>query len=223
MLLGVGISQHVAAFEKEDHQRIAQVAKAFIAARNPWKDMKYRIEVDGLDPRTQLAKCPITPEAFLPPGARIKQRTTVGVRCPGERPWKIYLPVNIAAYAKVMVAKHPIGPGMSINDSDITWSERNISTLSYGYLRTLDDAGGYRARRAIAQGAVLTPAVVEADNVIQKGQRVELINLTGPIAVSMVGVAQESAALGALIRVKNLSSGKELQGVVQSSGKVVFR
>lgn len=210
------------AMDKESHQRITAVAKQYIAARNPWREMKNRIEVGQLDPRTQLTKCPIKPEAFLPPGSQIKRRTTIGIRCPGNKGWKIYLPVNIAAYARVMVAKHPILPGTRISEADISWSERDISTLSYGYLASLNGAGGYKAKRAISQGAVLSTLLVEADSIIEKGQRVELINQQGPVSVSMTGIALESAAMGQRVLVKNLSSGKQLEGIVESNHKVSF-
>ncbi|MBD2858410.1 flagellar basal body P-ring formation protein FlgA [Spongiibacter sp. KMU-158] len=207
---------------KESHARIAEVARQYIAARNPWRDMKNRIEVGQLDPRSQLAKCPIKPEAFLPPGSRIKRRTTVGIRCPGNNGWKIYLPVNIAAYARVMVAKHPIPPGTRISESDISWSERDIATLSYGYLNNLDGAGGYKAKRAISQGAVISTNMVEADSIIAKGQRVELISQHGTVSVSMMGIALQDAALGQRVLVKNLSSGKQLEGIVESNQRVIF-
>lgn len=206
----------------ESPGRIAATAKAYIVARNPWKDMDTEVSVDRLDPRSKLAQCSSALEAFLPPGARIKRRTTVGVRCTSGQPWKIYVPVSIAAYAKVMVARYPLAPGSLIRAEDVSWSRRDIATLGYGYLRTLEGRGGYRAKYSIAQGAVLTPNMVEADSAIQKGQQVHLSSQAGGIRVSMAGIALENAPLGGRIRVKNLSSGKQLEGVVESDNQVLI-
>ncbi|GAB3375246.1 flagellar basal body P-ring formation protein FlgA [Spongiibacter taiwanensis] len=206
----------------ESPERIAATAKAYIAARNPWKDMNTEVTADRLDPRSKLAKCDAALEAFLPPGGRIKRRTTVGVRCTSGQAWKIYVPVSIAAYTKVMVARYPIAPGSLIRAEDVSWSKRDIATLGYGYLRSLEGRGGYRARYSIAQGAVLTPNMVEADSAIQKGQKVYLNSNTGGIKVTMAGIAMENAPLGGRIKVKNLSSGKQLEGVVESDHQVLI-
>lgn len=208
---------------QESHQRIASVAKAYVASRHPWRQLQTEVTADRLDPRTRLNECPVQPEAFLPPGASIKRRSTVGVRCPAGRPWKIYVPVTVSAYAKVMVSRHPIAPGQSISDADVSWSKRDITTLGYGYLASLEGAGGYRSRHSIAQGAVITPNMVEAASLIQKGQRVQLNSQLQGISVGMAGVALQSGALGARIRVKNLSSGKQLEGIVDTDHSVVIQ
>lgn len=219
-LMPISFSSNTYAAEIESAARITATAKAYISQRHPWQNQKHRVSVGKLDPRTKLPKCSGALRAFLPPGSQIRQRTTVGVRCSAGKPWKIYLPVTVAAYAKVMVAKHPIPPGRDISPADISWVERDVSTLSYGYVRSLDGAGGFRSRRSISQGAVLTPNMLEASSVVSKGQRVELSSSAGAVQVSMVGIALEDGALGSRIKVKNLSSGKHLEGIVASNSSV---
>lgn len=218
----VAMSPPLTAGATESHARIASTARAYIAARHPWQHMQHTINVQELDPRTKLAKCSTKLEAFLSTGARIKRRTTVGVRCKGSKPWKIYLPVTVEAFAKVMVARHPIPPNTDITARDISWSQRDISALGYGYLQSLGEHGGYRSRRSISQGAVLTPNMVRASDIVSKGQRVQLNSSTGPVSVSMMGVAMQSGSLGSRILVKNLNSGKQLEGVVKSENIVLL-
>ncbi len=211
------------AASSESHSRIAATAEAYIASRHPWQQLSTKITVQNLDPRTKLSRCPAKLEAFLSNGARIKRRTTVGVRCTaGAKPWKIYLPVTVEAFAKVMVAKHPIAPGSTITASDVSWGKRDITSLGYGYLQSLGDQGGYQSRRSIAQGAVLTPNMVSASSIINKGQRVQLTSNDGPVSVSMMGIALQNGALGKRILVKNLNSGKQLEGVVASDNSVLL-
>ena len=220
-MLGL-VSPSLVAEGMENHARIAETARAYIASRHPWQQMKTKITVQSLDPRTKLARCPVKLDAFLSAGAKIKRRTTVGVRCASAKPWKIYLPVTVEAFARVMVARHPIAPTTEISERDISWSQREFSALGYGYLQSLGDRGAYRSRRSIAQGAVLTPNMVEASSIISKGQRVRLSSSTGPVAVSMAGIALQNGALGSRILVKNLNSGKQLEGVVESENSVLL-
>ncbi|RAE77565.1 flagellar basal body P-ring formation protein FlgA, partial [Burkholderia multivorans] len=54
-----------------------------------------------------LAAC-TTLEPFLPTGARLWGRTTVGVRCAGERPWTVYLQAKVTVHATYYVAARQI-------------------------------------------------------------------------------------------------------------------
>ncbi len=203
----------------ESAQRISATASQFIAKRHPWQNENTRITVGELDPRTRLAKCSQRLRAFLPPGASIRRRTTVGVRCEGVKAWKVYLPVTIAAFTKVMVSKHPIAAGQRLTEADITWTERDVSSLSYGYQKGLGSEG-MLSRRSIPQGAVITANMLEAPAMIKKGQELKLISHSTAINVSMKGRALQDAAKGARIRVENISSGKQLEGIVISGNTV---
>ena len=203
----------------ESAQRISATASQFIAKRHPWQNENTRITVGELDPRTRLAKCSQRLQAFLPPGATIRRRTTVGVRCEGVKAWKVYLPVTIAAFTKVMVSKHPIAAGQRVTEADITWTERDVSSLSYGYQKGLGGQG-MLSRRSIPQGAVITANMLEAPAMIKRGQELKLISRSTAINVSMKGRALQDAAKGARIRVENISSGKQLEGIVISGNTV---
>jgi flagella basal body P-ring formation protein FlgA len=69
---------------------------------------------------------------------------------------------------------------------------------------------------------VLTPNMVVASSIISKGQRVQLNSSAGPVSVSMMGIALQNGALGSRILVKNLNSGKQLEGVVESDNTVLL-
>ena len=221
LLIGPPVSASTSGIESA--QRISDTARQYIAKRHPWQSQTTRVSVGKLDPRTRLPRCSQALEAFLPPGAQIRRRTTVGVRCSGQQPWKIYLPVTVAAYAKVMVSKRPIAPGETVTPADVSWVEREVSTLSYGYLRSLQQPGGMRSRRSIAQGAVITANMLEAGTLINKGQQVTLRSDSGAISVSMRGLALEDGAVGSLIKVRNLSSGKQLEGRVENANTVILK
>ena len=122
-----------------------------------------------------------------------------------------------------MVSKRPIAPGETVTPADVSWVEREVSTLSYGYLRSLQQPGGMRSRRSIAQGAVITANMLEAGTLISKGQQVTLRSDSGAISVSMRGLALQDGAVGSLINVRNLSSGKQLEGRVENANTVILK
>lgn len=204
----------------QTERSIRQAAKAHIAARHPWQQLQHEVEAGRLDSRSRLPRCRSALEAFTPPRAPIKQRTTVGVRCPDSSGWTVYLPVTVNAYANALVATRPLARGTALDATSVRTVKRNISALGYGYIDTLHVAGGYRASRSITAGAVITPNMVESAVMIKRGQTVTLIARYGSIGVSMTGVAAGNASLGNRISVRNAKSGKLVEGIVRSAETV---
>ncbi len=201
----------------QDHAAVREAARQFVATQHPWQEMETKISVGALDSRSRLRRCQNPLQAFLPPGSRVTRRSTIGVRCSDRPGWKLYLPVTVTAYATVLVARRPLPPGVPLNEGDVRRDRRDVASLGYGYISSLSEAGGYRTRRAIAQGAVITPTVVEAAVLIRRGQKVRLQSHNSAVNVSMAGEALVDGALGKRIRIRNLSSGKVVEGVVRSS------
>ncbi|WP_372765130.1 flagellar basal body P-ring formation chaperone FlgA [Litorivivens sp.] len=204
----------------QSERSIRNAAKHHIAARHPWKHLDHEVVAGRLDSRSRLPRCAGPLEAFTPPRAVIRQRTTVGVRCTAGSSWTIYLPVTVNAFANALVATRPLPRGSVLDESSVRSVKRNISALGYGYIDNLQIAGGYRASRSISAGAVITPNMVESAVMIKRGQTVTLFSRYGSVGVSMTGVAASDASLGNRISVKNLKSGKTVEGIVRSSEMV---
>lgn len=201
----------------QSESSIRSAAKSYIAARHPWKHLDHEMVVGTLDSRSRLPRCNSSLEAFTPPRAPIRQRTTVGVRCTDRQGWTVYLPVTVNAYAYALVAARPIANGTVLDENSVRTVKRNISALGYGYIESLAADGGYRASRSITAGAVITPNMVESAVMIKRGQKVTLVTRFGAVGVSMAGEATSDASLGKRISVKNLRSGKLVEGTVRSS------
>lgn len=204
----------------QSHDSIVAAAENLIREIHPWQDADATVSGRTLDSRTRLSACASPLEAFLPSGATVRRRTTVGVRCHDAKPWKIYLPVTVKVHAWTLVAARPLPAGTILSAEDVVRKKRDISALSYGYLASLEQQGGYRTKRLIGQGAVISPSMVESAVMIRRGQRVRLVHKSGGVQVSMAGEALASASLGSQIVVKNTNSGKKLSGIVKASDTV---
>ncbi len=219
--LGALISNSMAyGAELQSQSSIRNTAKRFIQVRHPWQNLESRIEVAKLDSRSRLPKCQRALQAFLPSGSRVSHRTTVGIQCPDSKGWKVYLPVTVHAVAHALVATRPLPPNTELSSSDVQRVKRDIASLGYGYISSLEGKSGYRTKRSIAQGAVITPVMVEAAVMIRRGQKVTLLSSAGPVAVSMAGVADNDGSLGSRIKVRNANSGRMVEGIVRSAETV---
>src|SRR5262245_46645342 len=141
-------------------ESIRAVALAHVRTELPQGSAQRDVEIAPLDPRLHLAACDATLSAFTPPGARRGANGSVGVRCTGSQPWKIYVSARVTSRDRVLVANRALPRNAVLTAADLTLVERDVDTLSQGYLRDAAELDGTRLRRPVAAGAVLTPSML---------------------------------------------------------------
>ena len=83
------------------------------------------------------------------------------------------------------------------------------------------DVVGKRARRTILPGAEIQPGDFEEARVIQNGAPVRIVLQAGSIRLEAVGQALENGATNAVVRVRNMDTGRVVEGQVQPDGSVL--
>jgi flagella basal body P-ring formation protein FlgA len=183
-----------------------------------------RAEADPIDPRLALAACAAPLETFSPPGNRGMQRTSVrasvGVRCTAEPGWSLFLPVRIEILTDVVVLAAPAARGAPLAREQLRLDRRDVAPLTSGYLTRIEDAQAKLLRRAIPVGTILTASLVEQPNLVERGQRVQVIATAAGFSISTYAEALADAAEGERVKVRNLSSRKVVEGVVDAEGRV---
>jgi len=178
-----------------------------------------QVEEARVDPRLRLARCS-EPLATRPAqGARAGGRMTIEVSCADPR-WRIYVPVTLSARVPVAVAARPLPARTALAASDLRLAERDLHALPQGYFTRLEDAAGLELTRALGAGETLTPGAVRAGSLVRRGQAVTLLARSDALTVRMQGEALSDGGLNQRIRVRNLSSGREIEGVVVSADVV---
>lgn len=198
----------------------AQHASAMARDRAP-EGTRVEIEPARLDSRLRLARCASEIETFDPPGARFGNRVSVGVRCPDG--WSLYVPVNIAVYADVVVLERAVARGATLSAGDIGMANRDVSGLRHAYLRHPEQAIGQLLRRPVTPGHVLHGGLLDQPNLIRRGDRVTIEAGASGFAITSEGEALADAAAGDRLKVRNLGSKQVIEGIVDESGHVVAR
>ncbi|RMG35631.1 MAG: flagella basal body P-ring formation protein FlgA [Gammaproteobacteria bacterium] len=204
----------------ESHERIRETARQHVLARATEFPGKIQVTTSPLDSRLHLQRCNRPLESYDSPNGLRPGRNVVGVRCPGSKPWKLYVRVNIATLGPVVVAARPLARGQQISAADLRLEERDTSRLHRAYFTDPQALIGQRARRQVAVGRVLHPGMVERRKLVRRGGLVRIVVRHGALQVSMKGKALENGSLGDQIRVRNTASGREITGEVVSSGVV---
>lgn len=197
---------------------IRTTAEAFVLTRLGDRGADTTATAGRLDPRLRLARCQQPLEAFAVAGDRLSGNTSIGVQCPGG--WRLYVPVKVETLRQVLALKRSLERGSILTADDLESVLVDTGRLVQGYYTDIAAITGYTLIRSAASGTLLTHALVEQPPVIERGQRVALIAGGSGIAVQAPGEALASARIGERLRVKNLSSGKVLEGVARGPGSV---
>ena len=173
------------------------------------------VEPGALDDRLRLARC-AAPEAFLPAGAKPAARFTVGVRCASPA-WSVYLPVTVESELSVLVLRAPAGSGATLTANEVEPQRRRVAGFATLYLTDAAQLAGRHLKQAAPPGTALNTDLLVPDIKVKRGQRVTLIAATGGFEVRAQGEAIADARPDGRVRVQNLSSGKIIEGRVETA------
>ena len=209
----------------EDHERIRATAETYAASVTTSlapAGANIRATATRLDPRLRLPACSAAISAFGMSG-QTGIPSSVGVRCDGERPWSIYVPVRVEVIADVVVLAAVAERGAPLRAEQLRLEPRDVGGLIRGYLTDIAATEGMVLTRPLQPGAVLDPSVLAPERIVRRGERVHLRAESGPLKVSMEGEALADAARGERVRVRNMASGTVVEGIVAEVGVVQMR
>ncbi len=205
----------------QTHDSIYKTAKSFAATHvSSNYDHAAKIDVGKLDSRLKLNKCNKPLQGFLSNGSSKLGKITIGVKCSGTKPWKLYVPVTISVFKDVLVTKKALHKGDLLTESDLKLEKHDLAKLPHGYFDIKQKAAGMKVKRRVKQGAVLTPAMLKRPRMISRGQKVSIMAMSGRMQVRVDGKALANGSVGDRIRVMNIKSKQKLEGVITASGEV---
>lgn len=197
----------------ENHQKISAVVKNLIEAS--MSDISDKdISIQTLDSRLLLPKCNQPLVTFLPIGSKLSGKTTIGVRCTGEKPWKIYVSATISIYAEVIIANKYITRGTTITADHISSTKKEISLISRGYYSKYDQVVGKVAKYNLQKNRIIHGTSITRPKLVKRGMDVDIIAYSGGITVKMRGIAMADGAMGDHVKIKNIRSHRVIQAEV---------
>ena len=191
---------------------------------NKNRNIRSQIETGNLDSRLRLTSCESPVEYFThdrDPGTAA--RVNVAAKCAGPKPWQVFIPVEVFRFGKVAVATQPLRRNQEVGPAQVKWVEKRLEDLPRGYILANEQVMGMRVVRNVRLGSVISPTALRPPHLVKKGEKVTILARAGGITIRMVGEAVSNGAKGELVRVKNLSSERIVQAIVQDAGVVQVR
>jgi flagella basal body P-ring formation protein FlgA len=208
------------AVESQSHDSIREAARQHALADTAQRSGRVEVTVGSLDSRLRLAACDRPLSTYDSPNGLNGGRGVVGVRCEGSRPWKLFVPVQLAQIEPVVVSRRPLARGQTLQAEDLALSEIDVSGVHRAYFSRIEDLVGMRSKRSLPSGEVLHAGLLEREQLVRRGSQVEILADTAGLQVRMRGKAMADGGRGDLVKVKNLSSGRVVSGTVEGPGLI---
>lgn len=204
---------------KQSHAEIRKTVMEFVQLKTQSMPGKVTVKVDELDPRSIFPACS-TLEAFLPTGAQMFGKTSIGVRCNEKNGWSVFIPSTIAVTINMLVSSKPLQQGQTLGAGDF-----NIQTGDLNQIGLITDeslALGKILKFSIGAGQPLKQDMLRLPYAVTQGQTVQLIFEGRGIQLRTEGQAINNAAEGQAVQVK-VPSGQVINGVARGRGTVEVR
>ena len=179
------------------------------------------IEFGTLDPQARPAPCARV-EPFLPAGARLWGRTSLGLRCSDGTAWSAFLPVTVRVFARALVAGRSLPAGHALTEEDYRSEEIDLTQQPAGLLQDAGFAVNKVLSRPLATGQPLRREYFRARPLVTPGDPVRLVYEGTGFSVSTDAKALGSATDGEPVRVQT-ESGRVVTGIARGPRRVELR
>jgi len=201
----------------QDGESIRVAALSFLQQQAAGLPGKVEITVTPVFPRGLAACSALDP--FMPTGARLWGRMTVGVRCVGERPWTLYVQARVSINATFYTAARAIAPGEVLSNADLVAREGDITAMPQAIVTDPAQAVGAVALSRVPAGLPLRTDMLRAASSVAIGQSVHVVAGGSGFSISAEGTAMNNAAPGQQVRVKT-AGGQIITGILKDSQTV---
>ena len=219
-LLATLVTLTAQAHAAESLDSVRATAESWLKANRTLPGTRMVVHAEPMDSRLTLAPCSKPLVADLPGNRVIGSRVGVTVSCPDTGGWTLRVPVRIQMFGKVLVTSRPLARGDGIGADDVHTEERDIASLSYGYVAELGQVDGRALSRPLNAGTVLTPGMMAGRKAVRMGDSVAMIAHVDGVVVHAEGVSMGAGDAGSRLRVRNANSGKVVDAVVSGVGTV---
>ncbi|MDD2700508.1 MAG: flagellar basal body P-ring formation chaperone FlgA [Sideroxydans sp.] len=203
MLIGCLWGGPVLAAPQQSHASIQAAALAFAQSQSQNLPGEVNINVTPIDSRLKLAPCDKL-HAFLPAGAKLIGKTSIGVRCDANPGWSVFLQTDIKVTVDLLVASRPMPQGTILKPADFGLQRGELSRP--GLLTDPEQAIGKTLKYSIGAGQVLRQDMLRPPLLIRQGQTVTLRARGNGFVVSQEGQALNNAGKDEIVRVRTANS-----------------
>jgi flagella basal body P-ring formation protein FlgA len=149
-----------------------------------------------------------------------KKQVTAAILQEGKEQGQVKMSGNLRLFGTTVSTTKRLSRNDIIASDDIVAKRQDISMLDAGLIQDPKQALGQKLKTSLPAGAILYSQNIDAPSLVNRGERVTIVAKSQAIQITAPGEAKNSGALGEMVRVKNLTSRREIQARVLSAGVV---
>jgi len=197
-------------------EKLERVVREFIVQNMPWDQKKVHIADVRITDPVRLPQGHIGYTVLPPEGGKYQGTVLIPITFTvnGASVKKVWAHATIEVLTDVVVCTRPLGRYEIITEDKIRIEQKDLASIPSNALAAAQDVVGKRTRRVLSANAVLTADQVELPPLMKRGDLVTIIADSGCLRISARGEALERGRRGELIKIRNLSSQKEIFGRV---------
>lgn len=153
-------------------------------------------------------------------GKRMAVRLRYEIGCPEAGGWTLAAAVKTSVTVPLLVSTGALERGQTIGPEDVTLKEQSVPAGQERIYTVAQEVIGQTVKRRISAGQTLTASHIERPVIIARGDRVTLVINNRGIEARTIGEALKPGRKGETIRVRNISSQRTLDGLVEAPGVV---
>jgi len=219
---GACLAAVAAAAETEDPQSIVMAARREAATAAQVEVAAVQLAAGFAPDQLRLPRCSSALSARARQIPRPGTRQSLEVVCPAPS-WRVFVPVAIEGSRRVIVLARALPAGSILGRDDLMSVEQPGATVPDSAAQAAEDLVGTRLLRSLAAGQVLVPGFVRRPPAVRRGQAVDVFARTETLTVRTRGIAVADASIAERVKVRNPSSGREFEGIVNGIDSVEIR
>lgn len=204
----------------QSHQQILDTATNFVRSQIPENISIKEVKAGRIDSRIRFKTCSQPLEANSTMHKTIAKNWTINVRCYGDIPWSIYIPVKARLSQKVLLSKTTITRGETITADKIKLVDYEIKNSNQHYFSDPANITGLEARRTIRPDRLIISSMLQKALLVHRKESVLIFARNSKIQISMKGTALKNGHYNEVIKVRNNSSKKIIEALVTDRGVV---
>jgi len=133
---------------------------------------------------------------------------------------RIMATADVKAFDRVVKSKRPFRKGYVLRAGDVYGSKMEIRKLPRNAVRNPEAVIGKSLKRSVSANMPVVEDMIERETLVKRGQRVMLIITDNGFNIRAAGEIMEKGYVGTPVKVVNLSSRKEVVGILVDENTV---
>ncbi|HVK91508.1 MAG TPA: flagellar basal body P-ring formation chaperone FlgA [Mycoplana sp.] len=119
-----------------------------------------------------------------------------------------------------VVPKRTIYPGEQLDPAQLEEVEVTNPNIAPGFAEEIDAVSGLVTKKTLLAGRIIFVSALREPFAVSRGKTVRLVFQNGPLRITASGTPLDDAAVGDLIKVRNMDSGVIVSGTVMGDHTV---